>query len=390
LVNALKEPDVEVIYLLSDGEPTHGITRTEQIVNDVVKANSMRSVGVQIHTVAFLMGGTHDSPRPRKLLASIAAATGGVFRCVDPHAPDDEEHGDFLDDESSFTDADAAEFQQYFANRMAAIPQSAYDLCNKATLLSDMPPPPNWKGNLIARPRTAAEVVVSKVEAQKNHGHHIYDVDVVLKDVVPTKAISWTVAKTFTDFKRLHNKVKSLLDNNVTPFPPDPMFHNHDAAFLQQRKNLLEKYIQALYITLGPFANGDLNEFLLFDANVDEAIAEAIDIGQAHYLAQMQAQGKGLFPPPNMQPPPSAAPPGYPLPGPTQFNSNVPQPYPPYSMPQGGYYSNGNVNSNGYAMGMPPQSPVPPGYPLPVQSNSNAPQPLSPYSFHSSPPPQGR
>jgi len=193
---------------------------------------------------------------------------------------------------------------------MAAIPQNVYDMCNKATLLADMPPPPNWKGNLINRPRTAVEVEVTKVEPQKDHGHHVYDVEIVLNDVLPSKPINWTLAKTFSDFRHLHNKVKPLIDNNTIHFPPDPLLHHHDPVFMQERKALLQTYLQALYLSLGPFGNTDLNEFLLYDANVDEAIAEAIDIGQAHYIAQMQAQGKGLLCPPigYSQPSTSAAP----------------------------------------------------------------------------------
>jgi len=287
---ALAEPDVEVIYLLSDGEPTSGITSFDGIVSDVCKYNAMRATPAQIHTVAFLMGHHGDDPRPRRLMAAIAASTGGVFRCVDPHAPDHEDHGDFLDEDASFSDS--AEFQQYFASRMAAIPQSIYDMCNKASLLADMPPPPNWKGNLISRQRSATEVLVSGIEAQKDRGHHIYNVDVALRDILPTRPICWTLAKTFNDFKRLHNKVKNLIDLNLTRLPPDPLFNNHSAEFLANRKTMLQTYIQNLYLNLGPFANSDLNEFLMYDDNVDEAIAEATDICQAHYLAQMEAEGK--------------------------------------------------------------------------------------------------
>jgi len=344
---ALQEPDVEVIYLLSDGEPTSGITDPSSIINDVKQFNALRSTPVQIHTVAFLMGHEYDDPTPRRLMGAIAAATGGVFRCLDPFAPEHEEHGDFLDDNSSFSDD--ADFQRFYANRLAALPPNVFDLCNKLSLLANMPPPPNWKGNLINRQRTNTEVVVPKVEQNKDHGHHIYDVQIVLQNVVPDKPITWTLSKTFNDFKHLHDKVKNLIDTTSVHLPPDPLFHHHNAEFLENRRVLLQTYIQNLYISLGPFANPDVNEILMYDTNVDEAIAEATDIYQAHYIAGLNASGNA----------PGFPPQGFPL---------APQGFPLNGAPSAGYSQ--NLPLPGFGPNIPPPSGLAAGY--------AAPPPMSP------------
>jgi len=83
--------------------------------------------------------------------------------------------------------------------------------------------------------------------------------------------------------------MKNLVDTHQIHLPADPLFHSHDHEFLEARRVELEVYLQALYMTLGPFLYPDFNAFLMWDINVDEAIAEATDIYQAHQLAQMQS-----------------------------------------------------------------------------------------------------
>lgn len=285
---ALAEPSVEAIYLLSDGEPTSGITDANSIISDVRNWISMRTTPVQLHTVAFLMGHEYDDPTPRRLMGTLAAVGGGVFRCLDPHASEHEEHGDFLESSANF--ADDVDFQDFFANRMASIPQSALDVCNRGGLYANLPPPPNWKGGLLSRPRTAAEVSVPKIEAHKISGHHVYDVQIMLQEVLPFKPITWVLSKTFNEFKDFNNKIKDqIVALDLVHLPADPLFHTHDFKFLEQRRIALEQYLQSLYVNIGPFSNADLNEFLMYDTNVDEAIAEATDIYQANQLNMLQA-----------------------------------------------------------------------------------------------------
>lgn len=54
--------DIDEIYLLSDGEPTEGVSDTNQIIADVHQWNLKRIKPVRINTIAFLMGETFDNP----------------------------------------------------------------------------------------------------------------------------------------------------------------------------------------------------------------------------------------------------------------------------------------------------------------------------------------
>jgi Mg-chelatase subunit ChlD len=119
---AMEELYVEDIYLLSDGEPTHGITNTRDIIADIQSWNLRRKNPVRINTIAFLMGHYTNDPKPRQLMASIAATTGGVYRCLDPNVSEFEEHlvhGHHV--EGVFDNDD--EFTTYFEMQLSRIPQ---------------------------------------------------------------------------------------------------------------------------------------------------------------------------------------------------------------------------------------------------------------------------
>ncbi|MFT4538196.1 MAG: hypothetical protein ACI841_002594 [Planctomycetota bacterium] len=64
---AFADPNVETIVLLSDGEPTEGVTGFNSILRDVRRWNDLR--GVVVHTVAIGWDGS--------LLQAISATTGG-------------------------------------------------------------------------------------------------------------------------------------------------------------------------------------------------------------------------------------------------------------------------------------------------------------------------
>jgi hypothetical protein len=71
---ALKDKQVDTIYLLSDGEPTAGrIQETDAIAREIRALNRLR--GVIIHGIAF----GEESP----LLKELAAQNGGDYRFVD-------------------------------------------------------------------------------------------------------------------------------------------------------------------------------------------------------------------------------------------------------------------------------------------------------------------
>ncbi|MBL8736985.1 MAG: VWA domain-containing protein [Planctomycetes bacterium] len=73
LEQAFADPEVDTIYLLTDGEPTAGrIVDREQIVEEIVRQNSTRQV------VVHCIGLGIDSD----LLKQLAAATGGSYRYV--------------------------------------------------------------------------------------------------------------------------------------------------------------------------------------------------------------------------------------------------------------------------------------------------------------------
>jgi len=75
LVAAMDDPEVDTIYLLSDGVPSYGsVARDFRVLQEVSRHNRWRRV--VIHTILLGSKGTD-----RKFMASLAAATGG--RAVD-------------------------------------------------------------------------------------------------------------------------------------------------------------------------------------------------------------------------------------------------------------------------------------------------------------------
>ncbi len=71
----------------SDGEPTEGISDTQEILMDVRRWLSQRRTPLTINAIAFLMGEQRNDPRPRQFMAQLASVTpGGVYRCIDPNA----------------------------------------------------------------------------------------------------------------------------------------------------------------------------------------------------------------------------------------------------------------------------------------------------------------
>jgi hypothetical protein len=117
LKQALSDEEANTIYLLSDGEPT---TDMRTILLDLKVWLQQRRNPCVIHTVAFLMGHTHNDPKPREFMAEIAAISGGVFRCMDPFTPLHQEFGgDSYNDNPNFNDD---EFVQFFQGRLRDVP----------------------------------------------------------------------------------------------------------------------------------------------------------------------------------------------------------------------------------------------------------------------------
>jgi Mg-chelatase subunit ChlD len=115
---ALSDEEADTIYLLSDGKPS---VNTNTILSDLKVWLKQRRNPCVIHTIVFLMGHSSDDPRPRKFMAEIAAMTGGVFRCMDPLTPLNQE----FDGDDSFSedpDFDDDEFVDYFHGKLRDVP----------------------------------------------------------------------------------------------------------------------------------------------------------------------------------------------------------------------------------------------------------------------------
>ena len=64
-MKAISEEHADAIYLLSDGEPTHGVSDMRDIIFDVKQWIANRSKPLQINTIAFLMGHERDESAVR-------------------------------------------------------------------------------------------------------------------------------------------------------------------------------------------------------------------------------------------------------------------------------------------------------------------------------------
>jgi hypothetical protein len=118
LKQALSDEEADTIYLLSDGEPSMDM-RT--ILFELKIWLQQRRNPCVIHTIAFLMGHTHNDPKPREFMADIAIIGRGVFRCMDPFTPIHQEFGgDFYNDNPNFNDD---EFVQFYEGRLRCVPQ---------------------------------------------------------------------------------------------------------------------------------------------------------------------------------------------------------------------------------------------------------------------------
>jgi HEAT repeat protein len=69
---AFKYPQVDTIYLLSDGAPTVGVTDRDELLRELDRMNRRRKV--KINAISF-----HPKPEERQLLQAIAVRTMGVY-----------------------------------------------------------------------------------------------------------------------------------------------------------------------------------------------------------------------------------------------------------------------------------------------------------------------
>jgi len=287
----LEEQDADTIYVLSDGEPTHGITNTKDILNDVKLWISRRKTPVTINTIAFLMGHTYDDPKPRQFMAQLASLTpDGVFRCADPFAKDEEYVRDGLTSSSTF-DQDK-DFISFFEQRMNQMPKFN-SIPNQPNSFSSIMPSPisqqvspqpipfgiqqqpiDYRAILKQRVRSANDIKISK--AQDVRGHTLYTIDIQI-DTQYFKPICWAVSHPFAEFEKLHSRMKNqIVQKNLTnslKLPPHTAFHHSDPRSIEQRRSQLEVYIKSMYHYFNPEEFPDVDIFLLYDLNISQAIS---------------------------------------------------------------------------------------------------------------------
>jgi len=385
---AIQEEDADTIYVLSDGEPTHGITNTRDIINDVKRWISQRKRPITINTIAFLMGHTYDDPKPRQFMGQLASLTpGGVFRCCDPFAKDDE---DFIRDglNSSSTFDQDPNFASFFQQRMATVPQFN-SITNQPISFVPMPSQnSNAPGNqpstdykkvdykAIANQRIRAPNDISIPNAKEIKGHTMYTIDIHIDGLLPNKSIHWIVTHPFNEFEKLHNRMKNHINmkhlSDSLKLPPHTIFHHSDPNFVEQRRVQLESYLRTMYHYFNPEEFPDFDVFLMYDLNLSQAIAEQQITDQ---LASTSIQNPfPTFQTPTYQPNPYN---GQPNILPNQPLSPQPNPY------------NGqpNILPNqplSLQPSLPPQNiPPQPAYTLPPDQQTNYTPPFTPQIYNS-------
>jgi len=91
LKQAFDNPDIDTIYFLSDGEPTHPPNNDEvnrDWILGKIKALNLSKSRV-VHTIAFMVGKgedygfEEDKPKCAQFMEALAGATGGNFKKMD-------------------------------------------------------------------------------------------------------------------------------------------------------------------------------------------------------------------------------------------------------------------------------------------------------------------
>jgi hypothetical protein len=154
------------------------------------------------------MGHTHNDPKPREFMAEIAAIAGGVFRCMDPFTPLNQEFGgDSYNDNLNFNDD---EFVQFFQGRLKDVLQQLlqnvglYPPQQYSSSANNLyqNPSPNFKSQLKSRPRLQDEIHIPSFHHE--HGHYRFDI----RQIIPEKDGQWSISHTFDEFKQLHHQLQ--------------------------------------------------------------------------------------------------------------------------------------------------------------------------------------
>jgi hypothetical protein len=285
LKQAINDEEADTIYLLSDGEPTMD-TRT--ILFDLKIWLQQRRNPCVIHTIAFLMGHTRNDPKPREFMAEIAAISGGVFRCMDPFTPLNQEFGgDSYNDNPNFNDD---EFVQFFQGRLRDVPQQLLQNVGlypqqQNSSSANNNPSPNFKSQLKSRPRLQDDIDIPSFHHE--HGHDRFDIRLNIREIIPGKDGQWSISHTFDEFKQLHHQLQKRCALPIFPSDHYSLLHNNK----EQRRQDLQNYIKQLYVYVSPYEHPEFDLFLLMELHINQIIQQA------------QIQWK-ISPPPSQEEPP--------------------------------------------------------------------------------------
>ncbi|CAF0920836.1 unnamed protein product [Didymodactylos carnosus] len=278
----LDDREVDTIYLLSDGEPT---TDMRTILLDL--RQWLEQHPVTIHTVAFLMGHDRDDPKPRQFMADIASISGGVFRCLDPYTPSNQEFNstrETYDENPNFQDDG---FVRFFRQKLKDVPSNLLENIdlNQIDLLIDLPhpTPPDFSTQLKSRSRPATEISILSFHID-SHNHYTFDIHLHLQQIINCQ---WTVSRTYKEFKYLHQQLERRIGSiNLPQLPHDSHLHlgKQCGQFMEERRKELDTYIKQLYVYVSPHDYPEFDLFLLMELHTNQIIQQK----QIEWMTQHQ------------------------------------------------------------------------------------------------------
>jgi len=91
------------------------------------------------------------------------------------------------------------------------------------------------------------------------------DVTFYLIEVAPQSGEYWKIARRYSQFKDLHDRLSSMFaigDSSLLHLPPKRIFNNNDPGFIQKRRAELQEYLRSVILNLHPPCPQPLKAFL--------------------------------------------------------------------------------------------------------------------------------